>query len=83
RFRVNLMVQKQFFDKKLSCRIYVNDLFNTLQYDAKRPFEEFTTFRNDQWRSRHLRLWVSYNFSSINKVKVRKNKSKNEARRRL
>ncbi|MEM1124434.1 MAG: outer membrane beta-barrel protein, partial [Bacteroidota bacterium] len=83
RYKADLMIQKTFFDKKWIARIYVNDLFNTLRYEAERPFENFRTFRSDHWRSRSIRFWISYNFSSKNKVDRRKNRSKNEARRRL
>lgn len=83
RYRADLMVQKTFFNKKLITRIYFNDFLNLLEYQAERPFENFRTFRQEKWRSRSLRLWVSYNFNGKNKVNKRKNKSKNDARRRL
>ena len=83
RYRANLMLQKLFFNKKLSCRIYINDLFNTLKYGAERPFDTFKAVRRQRWRSRQLRLWISYRFDGKNKVNKRQNKSKNDARRRL
>ena len=83
RYRINLMIQKLFFNKKLMCRIYVNDLFNTLEYGAERPFDAFKSIRIQRWRSRNLRLWVSYRFNNRNKVNKRTNKSKNDARGRL
>ncbi len=83
RFRVDLMFQKTFFNRKLITRIYLNDFLNLLEYGAERPFDNFRTFRQEKWRSRTFRVWVSYNFNGKNKVNQRKNKSKNEARRRL
>lgn len=83
RYRINLMLQKTFFDKKLSCRIYLNDIFNTLTYDNQRPFENFTNTQNYKPQSRRIRLWIMYNFSTKNKAARRKNKSDNEVRQRL
>ena len=82
-YRVNLMVQKTFFNKKLTCRIYFNDVFNTAIGNSERPFENFRTIRSEKWLSQQIQLWASYNFSSKNKVNKRKNESKNEARGRL
>lgn len=82
-YRLNLMLQKSFLNKQLLCRIYVNDVFNTLQYFSERPFENFKTSREETWRSQSLRFWVTYRFNGKNKVNKRKNNSKNDARRRL
>lgn len=83
RYRADLMIQKIFFNKKLITRIYFNDFLNILEDRAERPFENFRTYREEKWRSRSLRIWVSYNFNGKNKVNKRKNKSKNDVRRRL
>lgn len=83
RYHVNIMLQKTFFKKQFITRIYVNDLFNTLNYRIERPFETFTTTRDEKWRTRQLRFWLIYRFQNKNKVNKRANQSKNEARRRL
>jgi len=82
-FSVNLMFQKFFFDKKLTCRIYINDVFNSLESNSERPFDSFRTIRTERWSSQQIQFWVSYNFNSKNKVNKRKNESKNDTRRRL
>ncbi len=83
RYAVHLMLQKTFFNKQLHCRIYVNDLFNTLNFRSERPFDNFKATRYQKWRSRILKLRMTYNFNGKNKVNQRKNKSDNEAQRRL
>jgi len=82
-FRIDLMLQKSFFDKKLMARIYINDLLNTMNSGAIRPFDDFRTVRKQNWRSQYIRFWVSYAFNGTNKINKRKNQSKNDARRRL
>ncbi len=83
RYALHLMLQKTFLKKQLNCRIYVNDLFNTLDFRSERPFDNFKATRHQKWRSRNLRLRITYNFNGKNKVNKRKNKSNNEAHRRL
>ena len=80
---VNLMLEKSFFDKKLTSRIYVSDIFNITSYDNERPFENFKSNAAVKPQTRYIRLWLSYNFSNNKKVSKRKNKSKNDARGRL
>jgi len=82
-FRLDVMLQKSFYDKKLLARIYVNDLFNTMNSGAIRPFDNFRTVRKQNWRSQYIRFWVRYAFNGKNKINKRKNQSKNDARRRL
>lgn len=82
-YSVNLMFQKLFFAKKLTCRIYLNDVFNIQEDNSERPFENFKMIRSERWLSQQVQLWFSYNFNSKNKVNKRKNQSKNEVRRRL
>lgn len=82
-YDVNLMLQKTFFNKKLSARIYLSDIFNTLIYENERPFATFKSSNSHKPQTRNIRLWISYNFSGKNKATKRKNRSKNEATRRL
>ncbi|MFK7770831.1 MAG: TonB-dependent receptor [Saprospiraceae bacterium] len=82
-YRANVMLQKNFFDKKLTCRIYFNDIFNTLIYNNERPFTTFKSTNSFNPQTQTLRLWLTYNFSNKSKVNKRKNSSKNDARRRL
>ena len=80
---INIMLQKSFLDRKLNCRIYLNDVFNDLRNSSERPFENFRTTLDEKWLTQQLRLQIGYNFSNRNKVNGRKNTSKNDARRRL
>lgn len=82
-YGVNIMLQKTFLDKRLSFRIYLNDVFNTRIYENERPFTDFKSIYSTKPQTRTLRLWLSYNFSGKNKVSKRTNNSKNDARRRL
>ncbi len=82
-YSVNLMFQKLFFDKKLTFRFYANDVFNLMDTNSERPFENFRMIRSEKWLSQQFRVWFSYNFNSKNKVNKRKNQSKNEVRQRL
>ncbi len=81
--QLDLMLQKSFFNKKILARIYLNDVFKTMNSGAVRPFDNFRTVRKEKWRSQYLRFWVSYAFNGKNKINKRKNQSKNDARRRL
>jgi len=82
-YYVNLMMEKSFFDKKLTSKIYVRDIFDTTIYKNERPFETFKSTSALKPQSQYITLWLSYNFASKNKVSKRKNKSQNDARRRL
>jgi len=82
-FRLDLMLQKTFFDKKLMARIYIGDLFNTMNGGSVRPFDNFRTVRKEEWRSQSIRLWVRYAFDGQHKINKQKTQSKNDARRRL
>ena len=82
-YYVNLMLEKSFFDKKLTSRIYVSDIFNSTIYQNERPFENFKSTSSLKPQTQYITLWLSYNFANKNKVSKRKNKSKNDARRRL
>jgi len=82
-YDVDLMLQKTFFNKKLSARIYFSDIFNTLVYKNERPFLTFKSSFIRKPQTRVVRLWLSYNFSGKNKTTKRKNRSKNDATRRL
>lgn len=82
-YSINLFLQKQLFAKRLNCRIYVNDIFNTLIYKSSRPFDSFTSNNSYKPPTQSVRFWLGYNFASRNKVSKRRNQSKNEALNRL
>ena len=83
RYMINLMVQKSFWNKKLICRVYFDDVFDTWLYKNERPLDGLLTTRTVKEQRHTLRLWVSYNFSNQSMLNKRSNQSKNDARRRL
>ncbi|MEL6925887.1 MAG: outer membrane beta-barrel protein, partial [Bacteroidota bacterium] len=83
RYRVNIMLQKTFWNKKLSCRLYVTDLLDTFEFNTRRPFDTFETTLRLKFQTRTLRHWMSYNFSNQSKVNKRSNSSDGGVRRRL
>ena len=82
-YRVNLGIRKSFFNKKLSLRIDLNDVFNSLQYKNIREFDNYSTTSFTKPITRTLRFWITYNFSNKIKVSNKKNTSKNTVKNRL
>ncbi len=76
-------IRKSFFNKKLNCRLYFNDVFNTIISGNTRPFDTIRTTQKFKARTRTIRLWMTYYFSNQNKTSNKKNKSNGEFRRRL
>ncbi len=83
RFAVNLFLQHSFWQDKLMVRLYFNDVFNVLVYEADRPFTEFRTTESTKPRTQFIRFQLNYQFSNRSEVNTRRNESRNEARRRL
>lgn len=83
RYTINLMLQNSFFNKRLLCRIYLRDVFNTLVYANVREFDNFKTTSDRKPQTRTLNFWMSYTFKSKHKVNTRKVKSQNDASRRI
>ncbi|MEM9889190.1 MAG: outer membrane beta-barrel protein, partial [Bacteroidota bacterium] len=83
RYGLDLILQKFFFNKKLNCRVYFNDVFNSVVFANERQFPTFRTTASYQPRTRRLTFWMTYTFSNQQKVKRRKNRSDGEARGRL
>ena len=81
-YRMDIMIQQTFLNKRLMARIYLLDIFDSILYENERPFDTFTSRRIHDPQSQRLSLWLVYNFSGSG-GKNRKNRSKNEARRRL
>ncbi|MFK7809791.1 MAG: outer membrane beta-barrel protein [Saprospiraceae bacterium] len=82
-YNFNLVIKKSFWNKKLNCRLYINDLFNNYDNVNSRPFDEIITRSARKPRSRFITLWMSYNFSNNRKWKQRKNNTANDVRRRI
>ena len=80
---VDVLLQRQLFGKRLNVRLHVRDLFRTLIFANRRPFETFTTTTDYRPYTRTFNLRFAYTFASRQKVKARNNRSRNEARRRM
>lgn len=82
-YSADIMFKKSFLDKKLNCRIYLDDIFNTQRYKNIREFDDFYTTADAKPLSRTITFWLTYNISNKNKVSGKKAKSMNDARGRL
>ncbi|MEM6772229.1 MAG: outer membrane beta-barrel family protein, partial [Bacteroidota bacterium] len=80
---LDAMLQRQLLNKKLVIRFHVRDLLGTLRFANRRPFETFAT-TSEVWPiTRTYNLRLAYTFTSKQEVSTRKNRSRNEAGRRL
>jgi iron complex outermembrane receptor protein len=75
--------KKSFLQKKLQLRITIDDVFNTIKYNSLNTFKNYTTQKTDKPMTQKLYIGLTYNFSSKAKTATKRNRSKNEARRRL
>jgi outer membrane receptor protein involved in Fe transport len=82
-YNIDIGLKKTFLKKKISLRIDVKDIFNTLEYRNKRDFSNYTTIAHTKPITRFLSLRLMYNFSNNNKLLGKKNKSKNDNYKRL
>jgi len=82
-YYVNIILKKSFFNKKLSCRIYLNDIFNTRRSGNTRPFDEIVTTLSQKPRSRSITFWVTYNFANKGKANNRKTQESQGTRSRI
>ena len=57
-------LQKTFLDGKLSAKVSVSDLFNTMQWGGISDFGGLYIEASGGWESRQLKLNVSYNFGN-------------------
>ncbi|WP_198520078.1 TonB-dependent receptor domain-containing protein [Lacinutrix sp. Bg11-31] len=83
KYSVNLVVKKSFLDKKLNARLYINDVFNSLQYINVRQFDNYVTRDFTKPRTRTVGLWLTYNFTNNVKASKKRNKSKNDVKNRF
>jgi hypothetical protein len=82
-YSVDLGYKKSLFSKKVSLRVDIRDIFNTLEYSNKREFSNYTVAANTKPITRFLYLRVAYSFSNNGKILGKKNKSKNDNYSRL
>ncbi|MEO1518151.1 MAG: outer membrane beta-barrel family protein [Bacteroidota bacterium] len=77
-YSIDGMVQKTFFNDRMTFRVYVTDIFNTLLFEHDCGFPDFNTAVNHKQKTRTFRLWMSYNFSTKNKFNKRTIESKGD-----
>ncbi len=82
-YYVNLMLRKNFFDSKLQCSLYFDDVFNTILWSNTRPFDDIVTSSKENPLTQSVRLSLIFNFDNNRAMSKRKNKSENDVRRRL
>ena len=75
--------KKSFLKKKIQFRITFDDVFNTLKYNSFNSFESYTTQKRDKPMTQKVYVGLTYNFASKIKAASKRNRSKNDARRRL
>jgi len=80
---IDAMIQQQLIDKRFTIRLHVRDLFHTLVFANRRPFDTFVTTSDYRPFTRTFNLRLTYNFSGKQQVSNRNARSKNEARRRM
>jgi outer membrane receptor protein involved in Fe transport len=75
--------KKSFLQKKLQLKVTVDDVFNTIKYNSVNTFENYTTRKIDKPMTQKMYVGLTYNFASKAKTASKRNRSKNDARRRL
>lgn len=83
KYKVDLVLKKSFLDKKLNARISLNDVFNSLQFNNVREFDNYVTREFRKPRTRTIGIWLTYNFTNNIKASKKRNKSKNGFRNRF
>ena len=81
---IDLAIQKQLFDKKLSFRMAVTDIFFTAPWEGDMEFGALKINGNGGWESRTFRVNLRYNFgnSAMKNVRLRDTGAK-EAKDRI
>lgn len=75
--------KKSFLQKKLQLRVTIDDVFNTIRYNSVNTFENYTTRKTDKPMTQKMYVGLTYNFSSKATTATKRNRSKNDAKRRL
>ena len=75
--------KKSFLQKKLQLRVTIDDVFNTIKYNSVNTFENYTTRKIDKPMTQKMYVGLTYNFASKTKTASKRNRSKNDAKRRL
>ncbi len=78
-----MVFKKSFLQKKLQFKITIDDVFNTQKYRSLNTFANYTTQKTDKPMTRKMYVGLTYSFASKAKTATKRNRSKNDARRRL
>lgn len=82
-YNIDIGFKKTFLQKKMTLRVDLKDVFNSLEYRNRRVFSNYTTVANTKLITRYLLIRVAYIFSNNKKILSGKNKSKNDNYNRL
>lgn len=77
------VLKKSFLQKKIQFKITIDDVFNTQKYSSLNTFENYTTRKTDKPMTQKMYVGLTYNFASKAKTATKRNRTKNDARRRL
>ncbi|WP_169435047.1 TonB-dependent receptor domain-containing protein [Neolewinella persica] len=80
---VDAMIQQQLLAKRFIIRLHIRDIFHTLIFANRRPFDTFVTTSDYRPFTRTFNLRLTYNFSGKQQVSNRNTQSKNETRQRM
>jgi len=80
---LDAMLQQQLLNKKLTVRLHIRDILQTLEFANERPFDTFRTTSNWRIDTRTINLRLIYQFTAKEQVSTRKNRARNEALRRM
>ena len=69
--RINASLRKEFFNRKLTAKLFVNNLFNMTEVEIKTREKDFQRTMRVNYGFRELGLSVSYNFKMGKTVKVK------------
>lgn len=79
----NLILKKSFLNKSLNARIYINDIFNSLQYNNIREFDNYVSRVSTKPQTRSIGVWLTYKFTNNIQQSNRQNKANNDIENRL
>ncbi|CAA0145883.1 outer membrane beta-barrel protein [Tenacibaculum maritimum] len=80
---VNLYLGKSFLANKLNCRLYLDDLLNTVRTRNNAMFVDADFNFYQKRNTRGITFWVAYNFNSKKKISNKRNTTKNMIKNRL
>ena len=77
-YSINIGVQKRFLKNKLSARISLDDVFNTINNKAWAKYDNMDLYNYNKWSSRRLNLSLTYRFGSKDVKQARQRSTSSE-----